>query len=146
MIRRLSNEDHDIYIAMAKEFYASDAVLNNVPEENLENTFSELMHSDIYTVCYLLIRSENICGYALLSKTYSQEAGGMVLWLEELYVCPQYRSMGLGTEFFEWLENNKGSDIKRIRLEIEPENERAVSLYVRRGFDFFDYSQMVIEL
>ena len=146
MVRRLTKEDHDIYIAMTKEFYASDAVLHNIPEENLENTFAELMRSDIYTVCYLLLRGENTCGYALLSKTYSQEAGGMVLWLEELYVRPQYRSMGLGTEFFEWLERSKSSDIKRIRLEIEPENERAVSLYIRRGFDFFDYSQMIVEL
>ena len=37
-----------------------------------------------------------MAGYALLAKTFSQEAGGLVVWLDEMYVRPAYRSKGLG--------------------------------------------------
>ena len=33
-----------------------------------------------------------IVGYLLTAKTYSREAGGLVLWLEEMYMRPAYRS------------------------------------------------------
>ena len=85
-------------------------------------------------------------GYGLLSLKYSHEAGGLELWVEELYVRPAFRGRGLGHEFFAWLRGLAAAEhIRRIRLETEPENERAAALYARMGFSPLGYCQMFRE-
>lgn len=143
MIRKLTENDRELYFSLVKEFYGSDAVLHNIPEKNIEATFSELMRSDVYTEGFVLETEGTAAGYALIAKTFSQEAGGFTVWIEELYVLPQYRSKGLGGEFFAYLE--KEYPAARYRLEVEPENERAVALYIRKGFDMLEYGQMIKE-
>ncbi len=145
MIRKITKEDRETYITLAKEFYRAGVTLDVVDTKNIEITFDELMRSDVYAECYFIEHEEKVAGFALLAKTFSQEAGGLVIWLEELYIRPEYRSKGLGTEFFEYLENNMGSEVKRIRLEVEEENTRVVKLYEKLGFKWFAYDQMVKE-
>lgn len=144
-IRPIRKDDRSVYLKMAAEFYATDAVLLHVGEEHLASTFSELMRSDDYAICYIFELDGEIAGYSLLAKTYSQEAGGMVLWIEEIYVSPMFRGQGIGKAFFDFLIKSKPSDVKRLRLEVERENEGAVRLYKSFGFDFLDYDQMIID-
>ena len=68
-------------------------------------------------------------------------AGGIVVWLEEIYVKPEHRCKGITGEFFKFIEKEY-ADVARIRLETEPDNERAVRLYERNGFTKLGYSQM----
>lgn len=143
MVRKIKNSDRQEFLAMSAEFYASDAVTHNVPQHFHEATFDELMASETYLECYLLEADGKIAGYALLAKTFSHEAGGKVLWLEELYVRREYRSKGLGKEFFSVLEAR--GDAARLRLEVEPKNDRAKSLYRRMGFKKLDYEQFIKE-
>ncbi len=145
MIRKICREDREIYITLAKEFYRAGVTLEVVDTKNIEITFNELMRSDVYAECYIIEHEGNVAGFALLAKTFSQEAGGLVIWLEELYIRPEYRSKGLGSEFFEYLEKNMDSSVKRIRLEVEEENTRVVKLYEKMGFKWFNYDQMVKE-
>ncbi len=143
MIREFERKDIAAYKNMCKEFYSSDAVLKNIPEENIDAFISEVLSSDAYTKCYLLEHFGEIAGYAVTAKTFSQEAGGMVLWIEEAYVRPEYRGKGLGKEFFDYIL--KTPMIKRFRLEVEDENVRARKLYSSLGFDKLEYGQMYLE-
>lgn len=144
-IRPVARGDREIYLKMAKEFYSTDAVLIHVGEENFLSTFEELLRSDRYALCYIFELYGKIAGYSLLAKTYSQEAGGQVLWIEEIYVLPEYRGRGIGKAFFDFILKNKPDEVKRIRLEVERENEGAVRLYRSFGFDFLGYDQMIID-
>ena len=146
MIRKIKKEDELLYLDMAKKFYCSDAVYRNIPEKNISSTFNELMRSDNYLVGYVIEHENNIAGYALLAKTFSQEAGGMVWWIDELYIVPEYRCHGLGHEFFSYIKMNLSDSVKRIRLEVEDDNMKAVSLYKSIGFEDLPYSQMIIDL
>lgn len=141
MIRKLTAADRDIYLAMAHEFYHSPAVLHAVPDEYLRRGFDEMMRSDQYMQCMLLEHEGNTAGYALLSRTYSQEAGGICVWIEEIYLRPEYRQKGLGRAFFDALEQLLPA--ARYRLEIEPDNQRAERLYRSLGFEALPYRQMV---
>ena len=85
-----------------------------------------------------------IAGYALLCKTWSQEAGGKTVWIDELYVLPEFRGQGIGHEFFDQLQ--KIEPAARYRLEIEPDNLRAKALYESMGFEDFDYRQLVMDI
>ena len=143
MIRKLTADDKEIYIGMAEEFYHSGAVLAPIPRTFIERTVEEALRSDTYAEIFLFEYEGETAGYALIAKTFSQEAGGMVWWIEEVYIRELFRSKGLGREFFEYIENRKDEGVARLRLEVEEENIRAVSLYERLGYKVLDYMQMV---
>lgn len=146
MIRKLDIKDKDIYIEMTKAFYSTDAVSNNISEKHFHTTFNELIQSDRYANCYIIEYNEDIAGYMLLAKTFSQEAGGIVIWIEELYIKPKYRSKGIGHKVFKFIKENISPKVKRIRLEVEQTNKRAISLYQKLGFTKLNYMQMIKEL
>lgn len=143
MIRPITINDRETYLTLAQEFYNSEAVLHTIPYQHFLDTFDEMMRSNIYAECFIIEHDGEIAGYALIAKTFSQEAGGLAVWVEELYIKPQFRSLGLGSEFFDYLE--KTIPAKRYRLEIEPENIRAKALYLRKGFSALSYKQLVKE-
>ena len=130
---------------MAREFYHSDAVLKPVPDSYFENTLKECLRSDEYLLCYILEWEENAAGYALLSKSYSPEAGGPVLWVEEIYIRPDFRAHRIGSDFLASLCQKPPAGVRRIRLEVEADNTRAIQLYKRLGFQFLPYLQMVLD-
>lgn len=99
MIRKMRSEDKKTYMEMAREFYHSDAVLHPVPDTYFERTADEALRSDVYAEIFLFECENEAAGYGLIAKTYSQEAGGMVWWIEEVYVREAFRSKGIGREF-----------------------------------------------
>lgn len=144
-IRKLTAGDRETYFALANEFYHSEAVLHPVPQANIDATFRELMRDGAYLEAQIIEWNEEIAGFALWAKTYSQEAGGMVLWLEELFLRPAFRSLGLGKKYMEWMLENRDASVKRFRLEIEEDNHNAKELYLQSGFKMLDYRQMYID-
>lgn len=143
MIRKMGKEDMDLYLEMAEEFYHSDAVLHPVPDEYIRRTAAEALRSDEYVSIYMISTDGKDAGYAVTAKTFSQEAGGFVLWIEELYIRKEFRSRGLGREFFGYIEENKGEEVTRLRLEAEETNSRAISLYKNLGYRRLEYVQMI---
>ncbi len=143
MIRKIEANDRELFYELTKEFYDSDSVLSPIPFQSHVDTFNELMVSDNYISGYILTQDDKNVGYALTSKYYSHEAGGLTLFVEELFILKPYRSQGLGKEFFKYLTVNSDSNIVRLRLEVESKNKRAIDLYGRQGFDVLDYKQMI---
>lgn len=143
MFRPISEEDRALYYRYADTFYHTDAVNAPVPPENYEATFNEFIHSDAYLKCYIFECEGTPCGFALLSKTFSQEAGGVSVTIEEIYIEEAYRGRGLATAFFTYLKEQPG--VMRLRLEVEDDNVGAKRLYERMGFEPLPYLQMVID-
>lgn len=143
MIRKLRKEDKDLYISMVKDFYDSEAVLDNIPMENILNTYNEIVSSSPYVKAYLIEEEEETAGYGLISLTYSNEAGGLVVWIEELYIIEKFRGLGLGSKFLNFIETKFSGEAKRFRLEISKTNKSAQRLYLREGYRPLEYLQMV---
>mgnify|MGYP005975150463 FL=1 len=145
MIRKIEKTDRELFLRLTREFYASPAVLHPVPDSYHTAVFEEMMRSDLYAEGYFLEYDGIPSGYALLAKTYSHEAGGLVVWIEEIYTVPEMRGKGLGREFFAFLERQYGASAMRLRLETEPENKKAEALYKKLGFQELGYRQFVKE-
>lgn len=143
MIRRIRESDRELYYEYADKFYNSDVVNAPVPKENYQITFDEFMRSDEYVWCYIFEVDEKPCGFAMLSRTFSQEAGGVSVTVEEIYIDEQHRNQGMGTQFFEYMKENIPA--ARYRIEVEADNEKAKRLYERMGFEVLPYIQMVID-
>ena len=137
----MTKDDKEIFLALSHEFYNSPAVLSPIKEEFHENTFNELMRSREYLECYILEYDGQLAGFGLLNFSFCHEAGGKIVWIEELYIREDFRSHGIGRAFFAFVEENHPA--MRYRLEVEKENERAVKLYKKLGYDFLEYDQMI---
>lgn len=146
ILNMVSRADKQKYIALSHEFYHSAAVLHPVPDSNLEVTFDEAIKGNPCIGLYLLDFDGQTAGYLLTAVTYSQEAGGKVVWIDEIYVKPDYRGKGIGgAAIKEIIDAAKRNGVARIRLEYEPDNTAAVRLYEKLGFKKLGYSQMCIE-
>lgn len=146
MIRKMEPADRQSYLAMAQAFYASDAVIKKASDEVLEATFRAIIAGSPHVEGYMLEdREGNIAGYALLAHSFSQEAGGRVLWVDEVYISPEHRGKGLAKDFFSFVRQAYSDKVKRIRLDVEADNEKAIALYDKIGFEPLEYRQMVID-
>lgn len=92
----------------------------------------------------MLEEEGKIVGYLLLAITWSNEAGGIVVWLEELFFKGSFRGKGYGTQVFAWVEKEY-PHAKRFRLEAAYNNEKAIALYKRLGYEEMKYYPMVKE-
>lgn len=145
MIRPATKDDRAVLRAMFDEFYNSPAVLHPIPAAYHEAALDDLFSPSTTQRCFLFC-TDRPCGFALLSQKYSHEAGGIELWLEELYLRPEARGHGMGSEFFRALSALAPTmNARRLRLEVEEENVRARRLYERMGFVPLAYEQMIRE-
>jgi len=90
---------------------------------------------------------EHIVGVAYAATILSAEHGGLVTWLEELYVAPSYRSKGIGSALLGALMERAHKDgVVAVELEVDASHSRAESLYRRLGFRPLNRSRWVKEL
>jgi GNAT superfamily N-acetyltransferase len=76
-------------------------------------------------------------GYALLASFWSNEQGGEVCVIDELYFVPEARGHGVATGFLQALARGDlpwFSGAVALELEVTPKNARARALYQRLGF------------
>ena len=133
MIRRLEKKDKDIFFTLLDEFYNSNAVLAPIPKSYYQDIFEYMFTPNTSAKTFIIESDGVVCGYGVINITFSMEAGGNTLWFEDLYIRKEFRSRGLGKEYFNYILNTF-KDIRRCRLEVEEENERAIKLYESLGF------------
>ena len=143
-IRKLCAADFDQVMAMMRVFYASDALLVHPDDAVLARTLRDSMAGGPYITGYGFKINGCLAGYGMVSRSYSTETGGICLWIEDIYICPAYRGKGIGTAFLQFVEKLGGA--VRLRLEAEPANEKAMSVYRNAGFQELGYTQLVKEL
>ncbi len=145
-IRKLRNTDFDTVLSMMLMFYASDALLIHPSEEVLRKTLTDALTDTPYLEAFGFEEDGVLIGYGMVAMSYSTEAGGLCAWIEDIYIEPEYRGKGYGTSFLTFVKEHYGDRVARIRLEAEPENERAMTVYRKAGFAILGYTQLVKEL
>ena len=142
-IRRMKPENKEDFIQMASDFYSSDATVSQPDVDSFENTFKAIIKGRDGVDGYIISKKDEICGYAVASKSWYSEAGGKIVALEELYIKPEYRGMGIGTQYLKWAKAYyTGAGAKALRLEVSRNNDKAHDLYKTLGYVDLDYLQM----
>lgn len=140
IIRNMRKEDKDIILDMMRVFYASPAVLSNGSEEIFAADIENCVNDSPYLEGFVFENGNEIQGYGMIAKSFSTEFGKPCIWIEDLYLKPEYRGQGIGSKFFDYLEKTYTDCI--FRLEVEEENERAIHVYKKNGFEILPYMEM----
>ena len=137
---KIINTDKAIVMEMMRVFYASPAVLSNGSDEIFENDIENCVNESPYLEGFVFENDGEVQGYGMIAKSFSTEFGKSCIWIEDLYLKPEYRGLGIGSKFFEYLEKLYTDHI--FRLEVEEENERAIHVYEKNGFKNLPYMEM----
>lgn len=139
-IRNMNINDKPIITEMMRTFYASPAVISNGSDKIFSNDIENCINDNPYLEGYIIENSKGIQGYGMIAKSFSTEFGKPCIWIEDLYIKEQFRGLGLGKMFLDFITKKYTDCI--FRLEVEEENERAVKLYKKCGFDVLPYMEM----
>lgn len=136
MWRLASAADDLAVLEMFQALYREDPSPDPVPDEQLLRTLRVLREEPVRGRAIVLERDGACVGYALLVSFWSNELGGEVANIDELYVAPDHRGRGAGTRLVEQLSRGElwGKVPVAIDLEVTPDNHRARALYERLGF------------
>lgn len=144
-IRPLEKTDSEEVLSMMRVFYDSPAVLYTAPDEILKKDIEDCLDPENPFIEGWVFEDKGvIAGYSMIAHSYSTEYGGPCLWIEDLYMKPEYRSQGIGTRFFQFIDSTLVPRYRavRLRLEAEWENEGAIAVYKRCGYNVLPYVQL----
>jgi ribosomal protein S18 acetylase RimI-like enzyme len=135
---RLARPDEDAAIvALSLALYEEDPAPEPVSTDHVERTLRALRDDPVRGRAVVLELGGRVSGYALLISFWSNELGGEVCTVDEIYVAAALRSRGHGAALVEALARGDGpwpGKPVALELEVSPENTRARALYERLGF------------
>ena len=133
-IRRASLTEIEEVLTLMREFYPLERLTLNetLAAKGLRWVLADAAHGAVFLL-WVDGRPE---GYCVLTAGVSLEFGGPYLLLDELYLREPFRGRGLGRDAMEFVEAfARQAGYTALRLEVHDVNERAKSLYRRRGFE-----------
>ena len=145
-IRNFKQEDFVEIFGMMKEFYASPAGLCKASDEVLRRDIADCISTLPFVEGFVFEDDGILLGYSVVSKSYSTEAGGICVWIEDIFIKSQFRGLGIAKIFFDYIENLYKETAVRFRLDAEPSNSKAIGVYKRAGYEELLYTQLVKKL
>lgn len=139
-IREMVRADAEEVLSMMRVFYASDAVLSDGSEEIFLQNVECCLGGSPYLEGYVFESGGRLQGYAMTAKSFSTEFGRECVWIEDLYMKPECRSLGLGTRFFAYIEQKHPHVL--LRLEVDWKNKKAIRVYEKCGYEVLPYVEM----
>ncbi|SEQ86594.1 Acetyltransferase (GNAT) family protein [Epilithonimonas lactis] len=129
---------------MMKDFYAID--LYPFDEKVTNENFAKFINEEKYGGCFKILFEGQIAGYIILVKYFSFEFGGEILFLDELFIKPEFQGKSLGKKALEFVKDySVEKNFKVVLLEIENHNDKAKKLYEHYGFQNHKRSLMILK-
>ncbi len=141
IIRPMTAKDKNEVLDMMRIFYNSPAVHTNGSDEIFESDIENCLNDSPYLEGYIFDDNGRVLGYGMAAKSFSTEFGKPCIWIEDIYIKEAYRGQGIGNEFLQYITDKYSEAV--VRLEVEEENERAVHVYKKGGFEVMPYSEMI---
>lgn len=132
MWRVASAEDDECVVAMCMALNAEDPGPALVLPQQVRRTLDKLRQEPARGRAVVCDIGGRAVGYALLISFWSNELGGEVCTVDELYVLPEHRGSGFATYLLKGLA--------ALALDVSPRNERARSLHERLAFEYGNFA------
>ena len=107
----------------------------STPEEGLREVAGAVVEDPRHGFMLLAAAEGRAVGIAYAAAHLSAEHGGVIGWLEELYVVPEWRGCGIGSLLLgAVMSRAQQLQWRGVELEVVAGHERAAALYLRHGF------------
>jgi ribosomal protein S18 acetylase RimI-like enzyme len=121
-------------VAMMRALYSEDKAASPVDQSLFPLNIAFLIAQPCRGRIILFSEVGLLRGYALLIPYWSNEFGGTLLYVDEMFVMPEVRNRGIGRSFFRFLDEEKPFEAVAVALEVSPSNAAALRLYESLGF------------
>jgi len=141
--KELKTENITTVVAMMKDFYEIDDYPFDA--ELTRKNFEQFIEKEDFGKCFLIYNDNNeVSGYIIIIYFFSFEFGGKSAILDELYLNDKARGKGLGKKAVDFIQQYaKEQALKMMYLEVELHNERAINLYLDKGFKMHHRNLMI---
>lgn len=136
----MTEAHREAVLSMMRVFYTSPAVATNGSEEIFHADVTACTSGSPYAEGFVFETDGILSGYGMIAKSFSTEYGVPCIWIEDIYLEPEYRNQGIGSQFFSYLEEKYPDHLQR--LEVEHDNLPAVHTYRKNGFSEMPYMEM----
>jgi len=126
---------------MIFSLYNEDPEGEPINEYKINQTIQEFQKNPYKINIYLFKNNNKNIGYAILVFFWSNEYGGNLLTIDELYILEKYRNKGVATEFMSFIENIE--NIVALQIETTPSNRRSFEYYKRLGYKSNQNSHLI---
>ncbi len=136
MWRLATASDDDILDELCRGLYLEDVGPLPAETRSMRETLATLRREPWRGRAVVRVAGGQVIGYALLIAYLSNELGGEVCAVDELYVRRDFRGQGHGAALFEAIEQGEiwPTPAVALALGVTAGNVRARSLYERLGF------------
>ena len=124
----------NVILAMMEALYAEDEAQAPVDQSRFAANIEFLVLNPSQGRFVLFTESGVPIGYALLVPYWSNEFGGTLLYVDELFVVPEARNRGVAHRFFAYVDERRPYGALALALEVSPGNRGARRLYESLGF------------
>lgn len=131
---------------MILAFYQEDTYAEMITRDKIARTMRQSAEHPGSGRIQIFRENGAVAGYAILIPYWSNEYGGNIESIDELYVKPEWRGRGIGSQFLEHLAHNPPPNTVALHLEVTEQNEGAFRLYSRHGFKPVVYRHMLRKL
>ena len=131
---------------MMAGLYREDPPQKPIDPDAFGRTIHRFLDHPLTGQIILFWMNKEIVGYAIVVPYWSNELGGMLAFVDELYVLPQARRRGIASAFLKTIVEQRPFDAVAAMLEASPDNVRAKRLYSAMGFQKRKNETMVLPL
>ncbi len=121
-------------ITMVHALYLADGEPEKMTDDKINHTVAFLCAHPGHGEILLFYSESEVVGYAILINYWSNEFGGNVLYIDELFIKEAFQNQRVGTDFIRHLIRSRYNNCKALSLEVVCMNDRAFELYKRLGF------------
>ena len=96
-----------------------------------------VLKNPAYGVYYVALVDNQVVGSLLTTYEWSDWRNGTVLWIQSVFIDPNFRKSGVYNQLYSYIRNMVDADasLKGIRLYVDETNERAREVYRRLGMN-----------
>ena len=132
-IRKAREEDYSRILELIKEFASSE----NKPDRVTNSVELMMDEKDVHNFIVAEANGQIIAFASYFLCYYSWT--GKSLYLDDMYVVPEYRSKKVGSEMMEKIiEYAKSENCKKVRWQVSNWNKKAIDFYKDFGADIGD--------
>jgi ribosomal protein S18 acetylase RimI-like enzyme len=131
-IARAGLDDIDLLLALMHDFYAESGFALDRPPH--DRAFRQLLANPALGAVWIARHKGAPAGHVVLAVRFTMEHAGLSGYVDDLYVRPQFRRLGIGRRLLDAVTSEcRSRGCRSLQVEVASDNLPALALYAACG-------------